>query len=72
MAQLTHRDYELLEHAIATATRVAVMRRGTEYVIVPRRLRLADGREAVDAMHPTTGHALTLYVDEFDSVELVR
>lgn len=72
MAQLSHRQYEVLEHAIAQRMRVAVMRRGTEYVIVPRRLRLADGREAIDAVHPTTGQALTLYVDEFDSVELVR
>ncbi|HEX2716237.1 MAG TPA: hypothetical protein VHM67_01080 [Gemmatimonadaceae bacterium] len=72
MAQLTHRQYEVLEHAIATGTRVAVMRRGTEYVIVPRRLRLEQGREAVDSVHPTTGHTLTLYVDEFDSVEMVK
>ena len=72
MAQLTHRQYEVLEHAIATGTRVAVMRRGTEFVIVPRRLRLTEGREAIDAAHPTTGHSLTLYVDEFDSVELVK
>ena len=48
------------------------MRRGTEYVVIPKRLVLAGGREIVEAMHPTTGHRLTLFVDEMDSVEAVR
>jgi hypothetical protein len=35
-------------------------------------LRIAGGREAIDAMHPTTGHSLTLYIDEVDAIEVVR
>ena len=72
MAQLTHDQYDALESAITNGIRIAVWRRGTEYIVVPRRLRLADGREAIEAMHPTTGHELTLYVDEVDAIEVVR
>ena len=72
MAQLTHDQYDALERAITNGVRIAVWRRGTEYIVVPQRLRLDDGREAIEAMHPTTGHALTLYVDEVDAIEVVR
>jgi hypothetical protein len=72
MAQLTHDQYDALERAITNGVRIAVWRRGTEYIVVPQRLRLADGREAIEAMHPTTGHELTLYVDEVDAIEVVR
>jgi hypothetical protein len=72
MAQLTHDQYDELERAITNGVRIAVWRRGTEYIVVPQRLRLADGREAIEAMHPTTGHELTLYVDEVDAIEVVR
>jgi hypothetical protein len=72
MAQLTHEQYDALERAITNGSRIAVYRRGTEYVVVPQRLRVADGREAVEATHPTTGDAITLYIDEVDSIEVVR
>jgi hypothetical protein len=72
MAQLTHDQYDALERAITDGVRIAVWRRGTEYIVVPQRLRLAEGREAIEAMHPTTGHELTLYVDEVDAIEVVR
>ena len=72
MAQLTHQQYDALERAIMEGSRIAVYRRGTEYVVVPQRLRVAGGREAVEATHPTTGDAITLYIDEVDSIEVVR
>ena len=72
MAQLTHEQYDALERAIMDGSRIAVYRRGTEYVVVPQRLRVAGGREAVEATHPTTGDAITLYIDEVDSIEVVR
>jgi hypothetical protein len=31
-----------------------------------------SGREADDAVHPTTGDSMTLYIDEIDSLEVVR
>lgn len=64
--------YDLLEGAITRGTRLAFRRRGSEYVVIPERLRLLDGREQVLARHPSTGHRLELWVDELDSVEAVR
>jgi hypothetical protein len=72
MAQLTHNQYDALERAIANGIRIAVWRRGTEFIVIPKRLRLDKGREAIEAMHPTTGHQLTLYIDEVDAIEVVR
>lgn len=72
MAQLTHEQYDALERAIMEGSRIAVFRRGTEYVVVPQRLRIASGREAVEATHPTTGDSITLWLDEVDSIEVVR
>lgn len=72
MAQLTHAQYDALERAIMEGSRIAVYRRGTEYVVVPQRLRIAGGREAVEATHPTTGDSITLWIDEVDSIEVVR
>jgi hypothetical protein len=72
MAELTTAQYDALERAIVDGTRISVFRRGSEYVVVPTRLRVEGGREAIEATHPTTGHALTLYVDEVDGIEVVR
>ena len=72
MAQLTHTQYDNLERAITNRSRISVYRRGTEYVVVPERLRLAGGREAIEARHPTTGEAITLWIDEVDGIEVVR
>ena len=72
MAQFSPSQYDALERAIADRRRIAVYRRGTEYVVVPTRLRLREGREQVEAVHPTTGDRMTLYVDEMDSFEVVK
>ena len=72
MAQWTHREYDALERAITNGRRIAAYRRGTEYVVLPIRLRVISGREAVEATHPTTGDQITLYLDEMDSFEVVR
>ncbi|HEX5179760.1 MAG TPA: hypothetical protein VFW04_10545 [Gemmatimonadaceae bacterium] len=72
MAYLTPADYDALERAIADATRVVVMRRGTEYVIVPRRLRTEGRREVIEATNPTTGEALAFSLDDIDTINVVR
>jgi len=72
MAQLTHEQYDRLERAISIGQRIAVYRRGTEYVVIPQRLRVDQGRESIEAQNPTTGDHLTLYLDELDSIEVVR
>ncbi len=72
MAHLSPAQYDDLERAILERSRIAVHRRGTEYVVVPERLRVSGGREAVEATHPTTGERMTLYIDEVDRFEVVR
>ena len=73
MAQLTSAQYDALERAITDGRRLAVQRRGaSEVVVLPRRLRLVQGRELIEASHPTTGDRLDLYVDEIVGFEVVR
>ncbi len=72
MTEWTHKQYDVLERAILGGKRIAAYRRGTEYVVVPTRLRMISGREAVEATHPTTGDQITLYLDEMDSFEVVK
>jgi hypothetical protein len=72
MPTWTHTTYDALERAILDGSRIAAYRRGTEYVVVPTRLRTIKGREAVDATHPTTGDVITLFLDEIDNFEVVR
>ena len=66
---LTHAQYEALERAITDGRRIVVTRRGTEFVVVPLRLRTVTGREVLDARHPTTGDSLTLVLDELDALD---
>ncbi|GAB1342613.1 hypothetical protein [Gemmatimonas sp.] len=70
--QPTTAQYDLLERAIIDGARLMIMRRGTEYVVIPERLRIESGREVIVARHPSTGHHLELIVDEIDSIEAVR
>jgi hypothetical protein len=72
MAQFSHRQYEALERAIVDGRRVAIYRRGTEYVVTPRALTLREGREVIDAVHPTTGEPMPFYLDELDDIQVIR
>lgn len=72
MARLTTTQYDALERAITVGSRLSVFRRGTEYIVIPQRLFLREGKEAIEAVHPTTGDRMTLVLDEIDSFEVVR
>lgn len=72
MAQLSPGQYDALERAVARGTRVAVYRRGTEYVVVPTRIFQQNGREAIEAIHPTTGDPIVFVIDDVESIEVVR
>lgn len=72
MKQLTHRQYDALESAITHSRRVLLYRRGTEYIGIPRRIHQEGNREAVTILHPTTGEEITLFLDEIESIEVVR
>ena len=71
LKQLNHRQYDALESAITHGKRIAIRRRGTEYVGVPKRLWSEGQREAVSILHPTTGEEITVYLDEIDKLEVV-
>jgi hypothetical protein len=72
MAELTTAQYDALERAIIDGTRIAIFRRGTEFIVIPTRLSVVAGREALAIRHPTTGDAMTLYVDDVDTIDVVR
>ena len=73
MAQLTHAQYEILERALVDGTRISFRRSGRrETIVIPQRLRLLNGREAIEARNPTTGHDLTIFLDDIESFEVVR
>lgn len=69
--QLTTRQYNLLERAVTERRRIAVYRRGSEFVVRADSLGLRAGREAIETVQPTTGDKLTLYLDEIDGFEVV-
>jgi hypothetical protein len=72
MAQLTSVQYDLLERAVRDGRRISVMRRGTEYIIVPIAVGPRSGREAIEARNPTTGDHMIIFVDDVDSLAVVR
>ncbi|HLV26558.1 MAG TPA: hypothetical protein VKZ41_09610 [Gemmatimonadales bacterium] len=71
MAQFTHSQYDDLERALAEGIRIALVRRGNELVVMPKRLRTSFGREVLDAVHPTTGDLVEVHLDEVDSFEVL-
>lgn len=71
MAQLSVKQYDIIEDAVSRGHRIAVWKRGTEFVIVPIALRTVNGRECIDTRHPATGAPLRLWLDEVESVETV-
>ena len=72
MSPLSHREYDALERAVSHGSRVAIARRGRrEVVLVPLSLSIDDGREIITARNPTTGHDLTIYLDEVERIEAV-
>ncbi len=71
MKHFNHRHYDALEGAIVHGRRLALRRRGTEFVVVPTRLRTEGSREVLDATHPTTGEEITLFLDELEGLEVV-
>jgi hypothetical protein len=70
--RLSTAQYDVLERAIVDGTRLAIRRRGTEYLVIPERLRVENGLEIIVARHPSTGHRLELVLDELEQLEAVR
>jgi hypothetical protein len=60
-----------LERAARERLRVALTRRGTEYVVTALRLTTVDRREALVGRLPMTGEEITLRLDEVDGFQVV-
>lgn len=71
MANLSPKEYDRLERAVQDGKRIAVVRQGRETVVLPRRMFVRDGREVIEATHPTTGDLIDLVIDFVDSVEIL-
>jgi len=65
------RDYDRLERAISDRRRIQLVRRGSELVIVPERLRTDFGEEVLTARHPVTGDRLEVPLEEIDRFDVV-
>ena len=70
--QLSTRGYDELERAVRDGKRVSVMRRGTEYLIVPLSIGMRSGREAITARNPTTGDSIVIFIEDMESFVVVK
>lgn len=71
MGQLSVREYDLLERAVVDAARVAVVRQGSELIVIPERILVRAGKESIIARHPTTGVSMTIPLDEVEHLSVV-
>jgi predicted DNA-binding transcriptional regulator YafY len=60
-----------LERAAREGLRVALSRRGTEYVVVAHRVGSVDQHEALIGWLPMTGEELTFRLDEIESFQVI-
>ena len=71
MARLTPAQYDALERAVTKGSRIAIDKRGTEFVVIAHRLVLDGGRERIETVHPSTGQPLVFYIDEVDRIQVI-
>ena len=60
-----------LENAARRGLRVALSRRGTEYIVVALRVTTVDQREVLIGRLPMTGEDLSFRLDQIDSFQVV-
>jgi uncharacterized protein with PhoU and TrkA domain len=61
-----------LESAARRGLRVALTRRGTEYIVVALRVTSVDQHDALIARLPMTGEDLTFRLDEISSFQVIE
>jgi uncharacterized protein with PhoU and TrkA domain len=61
-----------LEHAARNGRRVALMRRGTEYIVVALRVTSAGRHDVLVGRLPMTGEELTFILDEIDTMQVLE
>jgi hypothetical protein len=60
-----------LERAVRDGLKVALTRRGTEYVVTALRISTVDRREALVGRLPMTGEELAFRLDQIDSFQVI-
>ena len=60
-----------LERAVRDGLRISLMRRGSEHVVIARRLTSVNSRDAVIALVPMSGLELTFVLDEIDEFQVI-
>jgi hypothetical protein len=68
----TAQRMDQLEHAARNGRRVALMRRGTEYIVVALRVTSAGRHDALVGRLPMTGEELTFVLDEIDAMQVLE
>jgi hypothetical protein len=67
----TPTQMDRLENAARKQLRVALMRRGTEYIVTAQRVTTVGGREALIGHLPMTGENLTFRLDDVDEFQII-
>jgi hypothetical protein len=60
-----------LERAVRDGLKVALTRRGTEYVVTALRITTVDRREALVGRLPMTGEELAFRLDQIDAFQVI-
>jgi uncharacterized protein with PhoU and TrkA domain len=61
-----------LENAARKAMRVALTRRGTEYIVVAVKVTSVGRHEALIGRLPMTGEELTFYLGDIDGFQVIE
>jgi uncharacterized protein with PhoU and TrkA domain len=61
-----------LERAARDGLRVALSRRGTEYIVVAQRVASVDQYEVLVGWLPMTGESLTFRLNEIESFQVIE
>lgn len=67
----TPEAYNRLERALSCGHRVALRRRGSEYVVIPVELTVRNRRETLIATHPTTGENLAFALEDLEDFDVL-
>jgi hypothetical protein len=61
-----------LERAARDGLRVALSRRGTEYIVVAQRVTTTEQHEVLVGWLPMTGEELTFRLEDIDSFQVIE
>jgi hypothetical protein len=67
----TTQRMDQLENAVRQGLRVALSRRGTEYIVVALRITTLGRQEALIGRLPMTGEELPFRLDEIDEFQVI-